>query len=658
MKNIILSFIVLLTALYITSCKKDVPELNTTETSTDDPVVVNEDYTIIDSTDQQLVSTQGQLDNGTYVFNVGGGIIADVDDLIVGTEGAGFLRRVTSVTNNGSQVIYETVFADMNELFPEGDVNFSVNLNDSYQYKSIVEHSISNLELFNSNGVSAIANGSIGLDIPEINSELSFTLSGVDRLLFETVGAEFSGNLTIDIIANGTLPFIDIEDTIAGFKKKFIYPGPFGIPIVGMMTTDFIIKCTAEISANASTSITFENNSPINFGITFENGSWVSNIDFTSNTDVSYDPISGEIESHYHAELVPVIDIEFYGVVGPYGYVSLHNTVDAAVSSPSLDWDFSTSVWMETTIGAHASIFGSSLFDYTNSWVSPSIDYRTPYSIQYISGNSQIGQVGSPLSQPFKVRVLDDNGAPQSNVPVYFEVVSGNGSMSTTSVLSNASGYAQSTLTPGSGAQVVNVKAKKGDLSLLQSAPIIFNCNGNFNVQGRLDSGELPFDIYLTGVPYDSIMDKSYAGGLIYYLNISNGTGLVRQSGYGNHKWAPNSSFLTIVTGASDTQIGSGASNTLTIHNTFQPNGCAASQCYNDSNNGYTDWFLPSKDELQEFVNVFNSSWTGTSPNWYFWSSSEVSADKAWCYDLFNQVWEEKTKTNFVDHMIVYTRSF
>lgn len=644
--------------MYLTSCKKDVQEPNATETSTDDPVVVNEDYTIIDSTEQQLVSTQGQLDNGTFVFNVAGGIIADVDDLIVGTEGSGFLRRVTSVTNNGGQVVYETVFADMNELFPEGDVNFSVNLNDSYQYKSFVDHAISNLELFNSNGVTAVANGSIGLDIPEINSELSFTTSGVDRLLFETVGAEFNGNLTIDITANGTLPLIDIEDTVAGFKKKFIYPGPFGIPIVGMMTTDFIIKCSAQIEANASTGVTFENNSPIDFGITFENGSWVSNIDFTSNTDVSYDPISGEIESHYHAELIPVIDIEFYGVGGPYGSVSLHNTVDAAVTTPSLDWDFSTSVWMESTIGVHASIFGSSLFDYSNTWVSSSIDYSTPFAIEYISGNAQDGQVGSSLPAPFKVRIVDDNGSPQSNVPVYFEVVSGNGTMSTTSVLSNASGHAESTLTPGYGAQIVNVKAKKGNLSLLQSAPIVFHCNAQYNVQERLDIGETPLDIFLTGVPYDSIMEKNYEGGLIYYLNTSNGTGLVRQSGYGTHKWAPNSSFLTVVTGATNTIIGSGSANTQIIHDAFQPNGNAASQCYNSTSFGYSDWYLPSKDELQEFINVFNVTMPGSTINWYFWSSSEISADKAWAYDLQNQVWEQKIKTNFTDHMIVYTRSF
>ena len=99
-----------------------------------------------------------------------------------------------------------------------------------------------------------------------------------------------------------------------------------------------------------------------------------------------------------------------------------------------------------------------------------------------------------------------------------------------------------------------------------------------------------------------------------------------------------NGSFTT--TGATATAIGTGAANTTTI---IQEQGATqtnyAAGLANDYNGGgFTDWFLPSKDELNEIFqnkSIINTTATSnggtnffTSP--YYWSSTEFDQYLAW----------------------------
>ncbi|MFQ5825134.1 MAG: Ig-like domain-containing protein [bacterium] len=73
-----------------------------------------------------------------------------------------------------------------------------------------------------------------------------------------------------------------------------------------------------------------------------------------------------------------------------------------------------------------------------------------PTQLIMISGNNQTAPVGLTLPEPFVVEVRDDNNNPVPNVAVYFEVISGDGSLSNSQPqVTKANGRVSITLTLG-----------------------------------------------------------------------------------------------------------------------------------------------------------------------------------------------------------------
>ena len=80
-------------------------------------------------------------------------------------------------------------------------------------------------------------------------------------------------------------------------------------------------------------------------------------------------------------------------------------------------------------------------------------------SIVHVSGNNQIDTVGTTLSTPFLVEVRDQNGDALSGITVAFAVTAGGGTLSASSVTTDSSGQAESTLTLGSSTGTNTVTA-------------------------------------------------------------------------------------------------------------------------------------------------------------------------------------------------------
>jgi hypothetical protein len=93
-----------------------------------------------------------------------------------------------------------------------------------------------------------------------------------------------------------------------------------------------------------------------------------------------------------------------------------------------------------------------------------------------------------------------------------------------------------------------------------------------------------------------------------------------------------NGSYIT--TGATGTALGTGMANTNAIVAAQGAGFYAAKLCADLVLNGYSDWYLPSMDELREFY--INRSSIGGFPTGNCWSSSEISASGAWFISFFS----------------------
>ena len=139
--------------------------------------------------------------------------------------------------------------------------------------------------------------------------------------------------------------------------------------------------------------------------------------------------------------------------------------------------------------------------------------------------------------------------------------------------------------------------------------------------------------LYAKWVPF-SLRDAGPAGGLICYDKGSFAT-----DAQGN-KWryleaAPSDQSTGIAwwngcyttTGATGTAVGTGTTNTVAIIKSQEDGSYAATACKTYTNNGYSDWFLPSKDELNSlYTNLYcNVPSVGGFAADFYWSSSETT---------------------------------
>jgi hypothetical protein len=129
----------------------------------------------------------------------------------------------------------------------------------------------------------------------------------------------------------------------------------------------------------------------------------------------------------------------------------------------------------------------------------------------------------------------------------------------------------------------------------------------------------------------DSVLHigMQFQGGLVFYIDPSGVHGLVCTE-QDISIAAPWGCANTAIAGADDATIGSGEANTNEIVNDCHDTGIAAKLCADADINGFTDWYLPSKEELKLMYANLQAAQLGNFTYTAYWSSTEMTNVFAW----------------------------
>jgi phosphodiesterase/alkaline phosphatase D-like protein len=180
-----------------------------------------------------------------------------------------------------------------------------------------------------------------------------------------------------------------------------------------------------------------------------------------------------------------------------------------------------------------------------------------------------------------------------------------------------------------------------GNIIAATQSPVIGTTNSNVSatISGLTFNSTYHFRVKAVnshGTTYGSDMTftaqyfigENIYGGIVFYIDGSGQHGLVcTPSNQGTAEWGCAG---TGIVGADGIVVGTGNQNTIDIVNGCPNAGIAARICYDLVLNGYDDWYLPSKNELDLMYSNLKVASLGNFNGSYYWSSTEFSDDNAY----------------------------
>ncbi|CAN5693625.1 hypothetical protein BH23GEM9_BH23GEM9_21250 [soil metagenome] len=334
---------------------------------------------VVDSMSLRLVSDSAERAAGRLRFQLvqGSAPSFTAGMVVVGAQGGGFLRRITTVTTSGSEIVLETEPAALADIVEVGGFETSIDLIfapgvspaafgaaaaalapgqvlwGEGRFSGVVPGArhlplygprragSGALALFDLSGVDVckmlkdsssgaatcppqlkkleISNGSLDFE-PDLELEASFSGFSLDE--FRGV---VKGSLTLDLLlhleAEGSLGSFTAKPTFFTFTRPFFAQiGP--IPVVGYVELELkgelLLKATAKGAMDAG----YDANATVEIGASY-NGSWSPIVEGSS----SFEPripsfeegtLKGNVEFEAKLSLKPRAQIIFYGVIGPF----------------------------------------------------------------------------------------------------------------------------------------------------------------------------------------------------------------------------------------------------------------------------------------------------------------------------------------------------
>jgi hypothetical protein len=149
---------------------------------------------------------------------------------------------------------------------------------------------------------------------------------------------------------------------------------------------------------------------------------------------------------------------------------------------------------------------------------------------------------------------------------------------------------------------------------------------------GALEKGQYKYEVYQDANGYAA--GDTLGGGLFVFEDGGYAYISAAADQSTNAPWGCQGTL--ILEGASPEAIGQGLINTATIVAGCATSGISARLCDELILNGYSDWFLPSLDELSEMYTKLKVNGFGNFANHTYWSSTQADANQAFTVNMNN----------------------
>lgn len=315
----------------------------------------------------------------------------EVGDIIVGTDGGGFLRRLTAIDESDGLLTTETEFVSLAEAIASGTLDASVAFTQDDFVKSGVPLAkssemtidLSGITLYSKDGVTvSISSGSLTIT-PTLTLKAVFSDNALTSLKALTEG-DVTLDLNLRVQATGQLDNeISWEtDVIPPITKPFIfYIGP--VPVVGTASLRIPFGIAGRLTGTAAVESGFDTTTHVKIGAQLEDGDWTNLSSFGDPTFNAH-PIVVSFSSSAGVDVYAKIcaGLNLYGCSDLTGYVQPYIAADANfIPSP---FTFVLSAGINGGIGYELGILDFNLIDKDWNFTGPSWElyrYTLPYDV-------------------------------------------------------------------------------------------------------------------------------------------------------------------------------------------------------------------------------------------------------------------------------------
>ncbi len=367
--------------LCFSSCKKEDDE---TTPSGPDPEVVTQGLVVKDNVmvigqDLTLTSSQWQLEDGIYRYSFDGEAPeVNAGDVIVDSLNGGYLRKVDVVSVFGSTLQLETSQASLEDLFEQGSLELNVDLGVPLKtYKEDgIEYELIGDDLENGASTSNYVDYEIDA---ELSSEVSLTggFTVEPRYKFKWVFTKENGmeqmhcyldnskvelEATLAFTAGGSVSAI-VQKSFGSVTKRGIC-WVYGVPVIFDIEVELIGEGYVSFEEQANFPISYTNTSLLSYGIAYNNGATNFVTGFSNNSALNTTP-SFEAKGQVRLNIIPQVNIEFYGVLGnvikPKPYVELAAQYVNLGGMDEMCAEINAGI--DLGLGVRGEIFGEEIFD-------------------------------------------------------------------------------------------------------------------------------------------------------------------------------------------------------------------------------------------------------------------------------------------------------